>query len=186
MMEGTKNLSNEAVSKTQWILCITALIIFSLEAQFKQSNWGIYCFENLFLARLKNFRKLLQCWTWNLLLFWKIFFEGSSLWIENTWKCFTVILTSMCDFTSSVIELYVCHSRRARFRLQRVNVFTKSLLCCCRVPYVEEPIVGIVGRLRFHRDSRSWGVNLVLAGAQVSLPNKRPDVLKLPSQYKAK
>ena len=32
----------------------------------------------------------------------------------------------------------------------------------------------------------SWRVNLVVAGAQVSLPTKQPDVLKLPSQSKAK
>jgi len=32
----------------------------------------------------------------------------------------------------------------------------------------------------------SWGVNLVVAGAQVGLPTKQPDVLKLPSQSKAK
>jgi len=32
----------------------------------------------------------------------------------------------------------------------------------------------------------SRGVNLVVAGVQVSLPTKQPDVLKLPSQSKAK
>ena len=31
----------------------------------------------------------------------------------------------------------------------------------------------------------SWGVNLVVAGAQVALPTKQPDVLTLPSQSKA-
>jgi len=31
----------------------------------------------------------------------------------------------------------------------------------------------------------TWGVNLVVAGAQVGLPTKQPDVLKFPSQSKA-
>ena len=31
----------------------------------------------------------------------------------------------------------------------------------------------------------SWGVNLVVAGAQVGLPTNQPGVLKLPSQSKA-
>jgi len=30
----------------------------------------------------------------------------------------------------------------------------------------------------------SWGVNLVVAGAQVSLPTKQADIVKFPSQSK--
>ena len=41
-------------------------------------------------------------------------------------------------------------------------------LCCVRI-----------------RISAGWGVNLFVAGAQVSLLTKRPDVLRLPSRSKA-
>jgi len=49
---------------------------------------------------------------------------------------------------------------------------------------IEVEVVGteVVGYCRGHYGLR---VNLVVTGAQVGLPTKQPDVLKLPSQSKA-